>query len=132
MLALLILLPLAAAIAILCGASARRTAVLATGASLILGFLFAALWSNNHDVGAMSLEVLSKPSISLSLGLFDGMSVTMMLLSVIVAFAAIFSGKCPEGREKLWYPSCLLITAGAVLAAKSMLFRKPVQPAIQG
>ncbi|MDE0826523.1 MAG: NADH-quinone oxidoreductase subunit M [Akkermansiaceae bacterium] len=114
MLALLILLPLAAAIAILCGASARRTAVLATGASLILGFLFAALWSNNHDVGAMSLEVLSKPSISLSLGLFDGMSVTMMLLSVIVAFAAIFSGKCPEGREKLWYPSCLLITAGAI------------------
>jgi NADH-quinone oxidoreductase subunit M len=114
MLALLILLPLLAAIAILCGCPARGTAVVSTGLSLIAGLIFAALWTNNPEVGSFSLEVLSKPSIHLSLGLFDGMSVTMMLLSVIVAFAAIFSGKCPAGREKLWYTSCLLIAAGAI------------------
>ncbi len=114
MLAFLILLPLSAAIAILGGFSARGTAVLATGANLILGLVLAALWSNNPEIGSFSLPVLDKPAIHLSLGLFDGMSVTMVLLSLIVAFAAIFSGKCPAGSEKLWYVSCLLIAAGAI------------------
>ena len=114
MLALLILLPLAAAIAILSGMPARGTAVLSSGVSLILGLVFAGLWKCNPEVGTFSVEVLSKPSIHLSLGLYDGMSVAMMLLAVIVAFCASLSGKCPVGNEKLWYVSCLLIAAGAI------------------
>ena len=42
------------------------------------------------------------------------MSVIMMLLSVLVLFTATMSGKCPEGREKLWYSSLLLIGGGAL------------------
>ena len=49
------------------------------------------------------------------------------LLSTLVLIAFGFA----EPSLRL-LAACLLITAGAVLAAKSMLFRKPVQPAIQG
>jgi NADH-quinone oxidoreductase subunit M len=42
-----------------------------------------------------------------------------VLLSVIVTMAAVLSGKCPEGREKLWYGSSLLISAGALGAFAS-------------
>jgi NADH-quinone oxidoreductase subunit M len=38
----------------------------------------------------------------------------MVALSVIVLAAAVFSGKAPEGREKLYYASSLLIAAGAI------------------
>jgi len=38
----------------------------------------------------------------------------MLLLAVVVTLAAALSGKCPEGREKLWYSSSLLISAGAI------------------
>ena len=49
------------------------------------------------------------------------------LLSTLVLIAFGFA----EPSLRL-LAACLLITAGAVLAAKSMLFRKPAQPATQG
>ena len=38
----------------------------------------------------------------------------MLILSVIVTLAAVYSGKCPEGREKLWFSSTFFIAAGAI------------------
>jgi len=71
-----------------------------------------------------SVPVLTTPKINLSVGFADGMSVIMVLLTAIVTTAAVFSGKAPEGREKLYYASSLLIAAGAFGAflAKDLFF----------
>jgi len=57
--------------------------------------------------------VLSKPEINLAFST-DGMSMVLVLLSVIVTLAAVLSGKAPAGRETLYYGSSLLISAGAL------------------
>ncbi|PQJ29581.1 complex I subunit 4 family protein [Rubritalea profundi] len=110
LLALLLIIPLAASIAILAGAPARLTTLGAAALNLILG-LFAACCPD--CAGTISWLVLESPAIHFSLGL-DGMSAVMLVLSVIVTLAAALSGSCPEGREKLWYSSILLIAAGAI------------------
>ncbi len=71
------------------------------------------------DVWSLSLPVLEKPALHLSFAYYDGMSLVMVLLSVIVALAAVLSGKSPEGNEKLYYGSSLLIAAGAIGAFAS-------------
>jgi len=111
MLLSLIIIPLLAAAAILLGAPARRTALAAAIANLFIGLSVA---SCSACASTFSLEVLKDPSIHLSLGLYDGMSTVMLLLSVFVTLAAVISGKCPEGREKLWFSSTLFIAAGAI------------------
>ena len=111
MLLALILIPLLAAVLILLGSPARLTALTAATANLALG-IYAALCP--VCAGTFSLLVLENPSISLSLEVLDGMSSVMLILSVIVTFAAIYSGKCPEGKEKLWFSSIMLIAAGAI------------------
>lgn len=112
MLLALLLIPLLAFAAILSGAKARLTAISAASANLVLGL--ASAFSPDAGFWSFSMDVLQRPHIQLSLGLMDGMSVIMLLLSVIVTFAAVFSGKCPEGRDKLYYGSSLLISAGAI------------------
>jgi NADH-quinone oxidoreductase subunit M len=47
------------------------------------------------------------------------MSVIMVLLTVIVTLAAVLSGTAPAGREKLYFGSSLLISAGALGAFAS-------------
>jgi len=111
MLFALILIPLLAAVAILFGAPARKTALIAA-----LGNIVAAcypLYSWNCPCWNTGFQVLENPNINLSLGL-SGISAVMLLLSVIITLAAVYSGKCPEGREKLWYSSTLLIATGAI------------------
>lgn len=112
MLLLIVLLPLLAFAAILGGAKARQTAVIASGLNLVLGLVAAFTWKAKF--WGFTLPMLQSPEISLSLGFIDGMSVVMLLLSVIVAFAAALTGKAPDGREKLYYGSSLLIAAGAI------------------
>jgi NADH-quinone oxidoreductase subunit M len=112
MLLLLVLIPLLAFAAILGGAKARQTAVIASGVNLVLGLAAAFSWK--AALWGFTVPVLSTPAIHLSLGFIDGMSVIMLLLSVIVAFAASLTGTAPEGREKLYYGSSLLIAAGAI------------------
>jgi NADH-quinone oxidoreductase subunit M len=114
MLLILLLIPLVAAVAVISGAPARKTAVGAAGATLVLALAGTFLWTGNPGYGAISFEVLAKPSIHLALGLHDGMSVVMMLLTAVVTLAAVLSGTCPEGREKLWFSSTLLIATGAL------------------
>jgi len=122
MLALLVFLPVLAFLAILCGAPARLTAVVASVVNLALGI--AAALTPKAACWALSLPVLATPKLNLAFGLIDGMSVILILLSVIVTLAAVLSGKAPEGREKLWYGSSLLISAGAIgaFAATDLFF----------
>jgi NADH-quinone oxidoreductase subunit M len=122
MLFLLVFLPIAAFIAILFGAPARLTAVAASAINLVLGL--ATVFSWKSSVWSFSVPVLEKPALNLSFGFIDGMSVIMVLLSVIVTLAAVLSGKAPEGREKLYFGSSLLISAGALgaFAATDMFF----------
>lgn len=123
MLALLVLLPLLAFVAILAGAPARKAALAAGAANLVLGLIAATSWENDR-LWSMSLPVLEKPALHLAFAFSDGMSVIMVLLSVIVTLAALLSGKAPAGRETLYYGSSLLISAGAIgaFAATDLFF----------
>jgi len=123
MLALIVFLPLIAFIAILLGAPARLAAIGASLVNLILGIALALTWK--APAWVLSLPVLEKPALNLAFSVKDnGMGVVMILLSVIVTLAAVLSGKSPEGREKLWYGSSLLISAGALgaFAATDLFF----------
>lgn len=122
MLALLVFLPLIAFIAILLGAPARLTAIGASAVNLALGTYAAFTWK--CSCWSFSLPVLEKPALNLAFGLPDGMSAVMILLTVIVTMAAVLSGKAPEGREKLYFGSSLLISAGALgaFAATDLFF----------
>jgi NADH-quinone oxidoreductase subunit M len=123
MLAILVFLPIAAFIGILLGAPARQTAVAAAAVNLVLGLAAALTW-NSQGVWSFSAQVLETPNLNLAFGFIDGMSVVMVLLSVIVTMAAVLSGKAPEGKDALWYGSSLLISAGAVgaFAATDLFF----------
>lgn len=104
----LILIPLLAALGIYLGAPARFTALIAS--MLNIAVAIGTIITNS----TLKLNILSKPNLNLSLELIDGISIVMLLLAVVVTLAAALSGKCPEGREKLWYSSSLLISAGAI------------------
>jgi NADH-quinone oxidoreductase subunit M len=86
-------------------------------ANLALGIYAAASWQN--ECWNFSLPVLEKPALNLAFGMPDGMSVVMILLSVIVTLAAVLTTKAPAGSERLHYGSSLLISAGALGAFAS-------------
>lgn len=121
MLALLVFLPLIAFAAILLGAPARLTAIAAAAINLLLGL---AATVTPKGAWAFNLSVLEKPALHLSFAFTDGMSLVMVLLTVIVTLAAVLSGQSPAGREKLYFGSSLLISAGALgaFAATDLFF----------
>ncbi len=122
MLAFLVLIPIAAFLGILLGAPARLTAISASAANLVLGIYAAFSWK--CPCWSFSVPVLEKPAMHLAFGFPDGMSVVMVLLTVIVTLAAVLSGKAPDGREKLYFGSSLLISGGALgaFAATDLFF----------
>ncbi len=113
---IILALPLVALVGVIAGGPARNIALLAAIGNLGIALVSAIYWNAGHDssLGEFSLQILAKPNISLSLGLSDAMSVIMVLLTTIVTIAAILAGKCPEGKERLWYSSILLISLGAL------------------
>jgi len=121
MLALLVFLPIIAFIAILLGAPARPAAIAASAINLLLGL---AATITPKGSWAFSMAVLEKPALHLSFAFTDGMSVVMVLLTVIVTLAAVLSGQSPAGKEKLYFGSSLLISAGALgaFAATDLFF----------
>ena len=122
MLALLVFIPIAAFIAILFGAPARLTAIGAAAVNLALALYAAASW--HCTSWAFSVPVLAKPALNLAFGFPDGMSVIMVLLTAIVTLAAVLSGQAPEGRDKLYFGSSLLLSGGALgaFAATDLFF----------
>jgi NADH-quinone oxidoreductase subunit M len=111
--AFLFLIPFVAAIAIIFGSPARLTARAAAIAAFLLGIYAASTWSNS-GLWSSTISALTIPSIDIAFGFINGTSVVMVLLAVTVLLAAVFSGQSPEGREKLYYASSLLIGAGAL------------------
>src|SRR5438477_4395804 len=113
--------PIVSALAILCGAPARRTAFLATAltlaATLLAYFEF--------DAGRGGFEyVVSYPiseawRLNFTLGV-DGLSLIMVLLTALVAFAAIwFTG--PIATHEHAFHACLLLIVGGALGAFASL-----------
>lgn len=120
---ILVFLPIAAFLAILLGAPARLATIGASAINLAVG-LVAIGKGPCHAWTTFSVPVLEQPAIHLAFGFPDGMSLVMVLLTVIVTFAAVLAGRAPAGREVLYYGSLLLISAGALgaFAATDLFF----------
>ena len=125
MLNLLIAIPIVAAIAILLGLCAKKTALLATTLNLLLT-LALVFGYNQHspDLYQFTSSVLLAPSwkLAFSLGV-DGLSLVMLLLTSIVALAAVWVAPHPEKLERypsLYYACLMFIIAGATGAFASL------------
>ncbi|QQL44272.1 complex I subunit 4 family protein [Sulfuriroseicoccus oceanibius] len=114
---IILLLPILAAIAIGLRAPARNTALLAAIANVALTAVLCFNFDQSQGTGdfqfTSSLLVLQSPEISLAFGV-DGMSLIMVLLTVIVTLAALWSIKPQIANERLHYISSLLIAAGGL------------------
>jgi NADH-quinone oxidoreductase subunit M len=120
MLSLLIFIPILAAIGILLGAPARKTAFGAAVAEFVLS-LFAFL-SYDKAKGAFqfvsSTPIVADWKLNYAVGA-DGLSLVMLLLTGIVTLAAVWVTPKIEKRENLFYACVLFITAGAAGAFAS-------------
>ena len=119
---ILLAIPIVALVGVIAGGPARSISFIAALGNFALAFVYAVYWNISRDpsLGEFSLVILAKPEISLALGVPDAMSLIMILLTTLVTIAAILSGKCPEGRERLWFSSILLISLGALGAFLSI------------
>src|SRR4051812_145493 len=117
----LVLAPIVAALVILLGAPARRTAL---GASFLM-FAIAICAFARFDHWATDFQFVSTrpvvPSLDLNFALgLDGLSVIMVLLAAIVTPAAIWFTGPIEKYERGFYASLLLISGGAIGAFASL------------
>ena len=121
LLPLILLLPFGAAIAILLGSKARKTALFASGAALALTVL--AIGNYSQSTGGFQLQnrfpIIPEWNLSFFLGV-DGLSLAMVLLSSLVTFAAIWATPKVEKWENLFYACLLFISAGAIGAFLSL------------
>lgn len=114
MLSLIIFIPILAAVGILLGAQARKTALGAAIAQAVLT-LFAFVSYDKVKGGYQFLSstpIVSDWKLNYAVGA-DGLSVIMLLLTGIVTLAAVWVAPKVEKREGLFYASILLISAGA-------------------
>lgn len=108
MLVWLILIPLLASALIgLAKFPARPVALLSASLTLILGL--AAVVS--YDMCSVGWSTFA--GFQLQLTLAPALAKVMLLLTVLVTFPAILGLKAPEGAERSWTVSTLLISAGA-------------------
>ena len=112
---LLILIPILAAVVMAFGIPPRLAALAAAAANLAVGFLVASRF--NHADGAAfqfaaTRPLLDNPAIGFNVGI-DGMGLVMVLLTVIVTFAAVWFRPAQGGDDALHYASILLMAAGA-------------------
>jgi NADH-quinone oxidoreductase subunit M len=121
MILLIVLLPILAALAIILGAPARKTALISSVATLLLT-LFAFTQYNPQRRSfqfGISLPIIPEWHLNLSLGL-DGLSLVMVLLAAIVTLAAVwFTGKIDK-YERAFYACLLFISGGAIGAFASL------------
>jgi NADH-quinone oxidoreductase subunit M len=117
-----VLFPIAAALAILLGAPARRTALwtagITLGATLLLWRGFEGSPRGGYEM-VTSFSVSSDWNINFTLGI-DGLSLMMLLLAALVLFAAVwFTGEITHHRNA-FYACLLFIAAGAIGAFASL------------
>ncbi len=118
----IVFLPLLAVLAILFGSPARYTALSAAIVNGIAAVLVAIRFSSHTaettypSFLSSSRVLLDSPQLSLAFGL-DGISLVMVILTVIVTIAAILASPAEDkikGSKKLYYVSSLLMSAGAL------------------
>jgi NADH-quinone oxidoreductase subunit M len=117
-----VLFPIAAALLILLGAPARRTALWSAGITLGGTLLLWARFENGAHGGyemVRSFPVSDDWNINFTLGI-DGLSLMMLLLTALVLFAAVwFTGEIRQHRNA-FYACLLFIAAGAIGAFASL------------
>jgi NADH-quinone oxidoreductase subunit M len=121
MLLLIVFTPILAALVILAGAPARKTALGASIFTLLLAlFAFTQFEPARRSFQyAISLPVLPEWHLNFAIGL-DGLSLVMVLLAAIVSVAAIwFTGKI-DMHEGAFYACLLFISGGAIGAFASI------------
>lgn len=111
---LLIIIPLAAAIAIAFGAPPRRSSLLAAALQAILTMV--ALFS--YDKAGVQFQFRSSSPIAPEWNVqyllaADGLSLIMLLLTALVTLAAVWVTPPIEKRPNLFYSCLLLMSAGA-------------------
>jgi len=118
---LIVFVPLLAALLILVGAPARRTAMAASALTLLatLAVFISFDTSATGFSHVTSLPISTEWRLNFTLGL-DGLSLIMVLLTAIVLLAAVwFTGQI-EQREHAFYACLLLIAGGAIGAFASL------------
>lgn len=103
------------------GAPARFTALLASGLNFILSLVLAV----HYDRLAAGWQYLQQMPVLPNLGLHfslgaDGLSLTMLLLTTLVSFAAILIAPKTDRFPALFYSCLLLISAGLLGAFSSI------------
>ncbi len=120
MLSLLIFIPLLNAVAIMLGAPARKSALTAAGANLLLSLFILLGYDRTH--GGFQFRYSSPIVPEWDLKYFvaaDGLSVVMLFLTAVVTLAAVWVTPKVEKREGLFYACVLLIATGAAGAFAS-------------
>ncbi len=115
------LAPVIAALAILSGLPARRTAVTAAAVALAAALIIF-LGYDRGQAGyqfASALPLVPAWDLKFYIGV-DGLSTTMLLLTAIVALAAVWVAPKVEEGENLYYACILFIAAGAAGAFASL------------
>jgi len=121
MLLLVIFCPIVAAIVIMAGAPARKTALVASVLTLAITLLLLTSFqgSQRDFQHVTSLSLSPEWHLSFTTGL-DGLSMVMVLLAAIVTMAAVwFTGKI-DRYENAFYACLLLISGGAIGAFASI------------
>src|SRR5213595_3809365 len=121
MLLLVIFCPIVAAIVIMAGAPARKTALVASVLTLAITLLLLAFFQGSQrDFQHLTSFSLSPEwHLSFTTGL-DGLSMVMVLLAAIVTLAAVwFTGKM-DRYENAFYACLLLMSGGAIGAFASI------------
>jgi NADH-quinone oxidoreductase subunit M len=113
--------PIVAAILIMAGAPARKTALLASGSTFVMTLLVFALferWQGGFQ-HVSSFTISTDWRLNFAVGL-DGLSLIMVLLAAIVTLAAVwFTGEIDK-YENAFYACLLLISGGAIGAFASL------------
>src|SRR5256884_3143433 len=121
MLLFIIFCPIVAAILIMAGAPARKTALVASGLMFVTTlFLLASFQRGQRDFQHVtSFSISPEWHLSFTTGL-DGLSMIMVLLAAIVTLAAVwFTGEIDK-YENAFYACLLLISGGAIGAFASL------------
>src|SRR5881296_1124902 len=113
--------PIVAAILIMAGAPARKTALVASGLMFVTTlFLLASFQRGQRDFQHVTSFTISPEwHLSFTTGI-DGLSLLMLLLATIVTVAAVwFTGKI-DNHERAFYACLLFISGGAIGAFASI------------
>ena len=121
MLLFVIFCPIVAAIVIMAGAPARKTALVASVLTLALTLLLLASFqgSQRDFQHVTSLSLSPEWHLSFTTGL-DGLSMVMVLLAAIVTMAAVWFTDKIDRYENAFYACLLLISGGAIGAFASI------------